>query len=206
MTFRDCIRREQIESSRWLTLNREIQPIDQKGAILTQISEFWFILLQSMIPELQTHYVSMGLPPALQQRVPPEMGSQLQRRSMVVKRLKVFPIESIVRGYITGSAWNSYQKDGTVCGIKLDQNLKESEELPKPLWTPSTKAELGGKDENISPAEGPCLCSLRSHVLPPVQLPWNTSLTTLFRSCQDRRARVCRSDRVSIIANLRESQ
>jgi len=79
---------------------------------------------------------------------------QLQRRSMVVKRLKVFPIESIVRGYITGSAWSSYQKDGTVCGISLPIGLQESQQLPQPLWTPSTKAELGGKDENISPAVG----------------------------------------------------
>ena len=79
---------------------------------------------------------------------------QLQQRSMVVKRVKVFPIESIVRGYIAGSAWKSYQEDGTVCGVKLPIGLRESEKLPQPLWTPSTKAELGGKDENISPAEG----------------------------------------------------
>ncbi len=140
---------EQMADSDW-----ESQAIDQKGAILTQLSKFWFSLLQSEIPDLQTHFISLGMPPALQQRVPPVMVSQLQRRSMVVKRLKVFPIESIVRGYITGSAWSSYQKDGTVCGIKLGQNLRESEQLPEPLWTPSTKAGLGGKDENISPAEG----------------------------------------------------
>ena len=73
---------------------------------------------------------------------------------MVVKRLKVFPIESIVRGYITGSAWSSYQRDGTVCGRLLPVGLQESERLQQPLWTPSTKAELGEKDENISPAEG----------------------------------------------------
>lgn len=72
---------------------------------------------------------------------------------MVVKRLKVLPIESIVRGYITGSAWSSYQKDGTVCGIALPAGLQESERLQQPLWTPSTKAEIGGKDENISRAE-----------------------------------------------------
>ena len=79
---------------------------------------------------------------------------------MVVKRLKVFPIESIVRGYITGSAWNSYQNDGTVCGIKLPAGLKESEKLERPLWTPSTKADLGSKDENISPEEGKRLLNL----------------------------------------------
>ena len=82
------------------------------------------------------------------------MISQLQRRSMVVKRLKVLPIESIVRGYLTGSAWSSYQKNGTVCGVSLPTGLQESEKLPQPLWTPSTKAEPGEKDENISPAEG----------------------------------------------------
>lgn len=154
MTTRARISQEQIQPSRWLTLNPESQAIDQKGAILTQLSEFWFSLLRSMIPGLRTHYISLGLPPTVQQQVPPEMASQLQRRCMVVKRLKVFPIESIVRGYIAGSAWSSYSKDGTVCGIKLDSGLKESEKLPEPLWTPSTKAELGGKDENISPAEG----------------------------------------------------
>ncbi|KAL2057888.1 hypothetical protein ABVK25_001505 [Lepraria finkii] len=127
--------------------------IDQKGAILTQLSEFWFNLLQSKIPELRTHYVSLGLPPMLQERLPPNLVEWLRLRSMVVKRLKVFPIESIVRGYITGSAWISYQKDGTVCSIPLPSGLQESQVLPKPLWTPSTKAELGNKDENISPEE-----------------------------------------------------
>ena len=82
------------------------------------------------------------------------MITRLQRRTVVVKRLKVFPIESIVRGYITGSAWNSYRKNGTVCGKALSAGLRESERLQQPLWTPSTKAEIGGKDENISPAEG----------------------------------------------------
>lgn len=75
---------------------------------------------------------------------------------MVVRRLKVLPIESIVRGYITGSAWSSYQKDCTVCGIKLPAGLRESEKLEKPLWTPSTKAAAGENDENISPEEGMC--------------------------------------------------
>ena len=72
---------------------------------------------------------------------------------MVVQRLKVFPIESIVRGYLTGSAWSSYQMNGTVCGKTLPAGLRESERLPQPLWTPSTKAEAGEQDENISPAE-----------------------------------------------------
>ena len=73
---------------------------------------------------------------------------------MVVGRFEVLKIESIVRGYITGSAWSSYQKDGTMCGIKLCGGLCESERLERPLWTPSTKAAAGEKDENISPEEG----------------------------------------------------
>lgn len=72
---------------------------------------------------------------------------------MQVRRLQVFPVESIVRGYITGSGWAEYKKSGTVCGIPLAAGLKEGQKLEKPLWTPSTKAELGDKDENISPAE-----------------------------------------------------
>lgn len=132
------------------------QAIDEKGAILTQLSEFWFQFLQSEIPSLRTHYVSTGLPPTIEERLPPHVATelQLQKRSMVVKRLKVFPIESIVRGYITGSAWTSYQNDGTVCGIQLPTGLEESQQLQRPLWTPSTKADLGSKDENISPSEG----------------------------------------------------
>lgn len=127
--------------------------IDQKGAILTQLSQFWFNLLQSKIPSLRTHFISMNVSGALNERLPSEVVSQLQRRSMLVKRLKVLPIESIVRGYLTGSAWSSYQKNGTVCGVSLPTGLQESEKLPQPLWTPSTKAGPGDKDENISPAE-----------------------------------------------------
>lgn len=105
-------------------------------------------------PRSRTHYVSLNSSQALQEHLPSQMISQLQRRSMVVKRLKVFQIESIVRGYITGSAWSSYQENGTVCGRGLPPGLQESEKLQQPLWTPCTKAEVGGKDENISPAEG----------------------------------------------------
>lgn len=109
----------------------------------------------------------MGVPPAVEDLLPPHLACQLQlhQRSMVVKRVKVFPIESIVRGYITGSAWSSYQKDGTVCGIQLPIGLQESEKLQQPLWTPSTKAQIGGKDENISPAEGTLAVSRRAPLL-----------------------------------------
>ena len=130
--------------------------VDQKGAILTQLSEFWFNMLQSKLETLQTHFISSGLPPDLRQSLPSDLATKLGPRSMVVKRLKVLPIESIVRGYITGSAWCSYQKDGTVCGISLPSGLKESQKLEQSLWTPSTKAEFGGKDENISPEQGLC--------------------------------------------------
>lgn len=112
------------------------------------------------MPGLRTHYISLGLPLTLQERLPPDVVEQLRLRTMVVKRLRVLPIESIVRGYITGSAWISYQKDGTVCGIPLPSGLKESQKLQKPLWTPSTKAEMGSKDENISPEQGRLLLGL----------------------------------------------
>lgn len=128
--------------------------IDQKGAILTHLSEFWFKLMQKKIPSLPTHFLSTGIPSDLKQRLPSDLGAQLDSRSMVVKRLKVLPIESIVRGYITGSAWTSYQKDGTFVGISLPAGLQESQKFDKPIWTPSTKAEVGGKDENITAQQG----------------------------------------------------
>ena len=128
--------------------------IDQKGAILTNLSEFWFTLLSNMIPDLRTHFVSLELPSKLQHTLPPNLVSQLRGRSMVVRRLTVLPIESIVRGYITGSAWASYQKHGTVCEIPMPPHLRESQKLERPLWTPSTKAAVGGTDENISPERG----------------------------------------------------
>ena len=132
--------------------------IDQKGAILTKLSEFWFDLLTSnkeyRIPDLKTHLVSLDLPLDLRQTLPPNLISQLCGRCMVVKRLKVLPIESIVRGYITGSAWTSYKNSGTVCGIQMPLGLRESQKLEQPLWTPSTKAGFGAVDENISPETG----------------------------------------------------
>lgn len=127
--------------------------IDQKGAILTVLSKFWFQLLSAKIPKLQTHFISLGLPQSLQRKLSPTLARQLERRSMVVKKLKVLPLESIVRGYISGSAWASYLKDGTINGVQQQENLKESQELKEPIWTPSTKAEMGGKDENISEQE-----------------------------------------------------
>ena len=94
---------------------------------------------------MKTHFISSDLPAAISSQ------SELKDRSMQVRRLRILPIESIVRGYITGSGWSEYTKSGTVNGIKLPAGLVEGQKLPEPLWTPSTKAEVGGKDENISP-------------------------------------------------------
>ena len=128
--------------------------VNEKGAILTQLSDFWFQLLQARMPSLHTHLVSLGMPSGVKARLPLGLGVQLDARSMVVKRLKVLPIESIVRGYVAGSAWASYRTNGTVCGITLPTGFRESQKLDRPLWTPSTKAKVGDHDENISPAEG----------------------------------------------------
>lgn len=106
-------------------------------------------MLTSKIPGLKTHLLGTAIPSSL--ALPTSLSAQLQNRSMVVRRLKIFPLESIVRGYITGSAWSEYKKSGTVHGISMPTGLQESEKLERPLWTPSTKAEVGDKDENISP-------------------------------------------------------
>ncbi|MCJ1349932.1 Bifunctional purine biosynthetic protein ade1, partial [Peltigera leucophlebia] len=129
--------------------------IPLKGALLTSLSEFWFKLLQSLIPTLRTHFISLSLPPKLSETLPPPIISQLQQRCMQTRRLKVFPIEAIVRGYITGSAWKEYTEKGTVHGIRVSgpngTKLVESQAFEEPLYTPSTKAEAGAKDENIHP-------------------------------------------------------
>ncbi|KAL8947648.1 MAG: hypothetical protein Q9222_006093 [Ikaeria aurantiellina] len=124
--------------------------IPNKGALLCLLSAHWFCVLSAAIPGLRTHFITLDLPP----QVPQELRAQYQDRSMQVRKFRVFPIEAIVRGYLTGSAWSSYQKDGTVCGIKINAGLTESEAFPGgPLYTPSTKAEQGAHDENISPEE-----------------------------------------------------
>jgi phosphoribosylaminoimidazole-succinocarboxamide synthase len=122
-------------------------PIPSKGVCLTQLSKFWFDYTKKSIPN---HVISTDVdefPEELQ-----EYRKQLTYRSMLVKKTKVIPIECIVRGYISGSAWNSYKKDGTVCGMKLPGGLQESDQFPEPLFTPSTKAK-SGHDINISQAE-----------------------------------------------------
>lgn len=120
--------------------------IPGKGMLLTQISCFWFEWLADRMPH---HFVTADLtqmPASVQ-----PYADQLRGRSMLVRRLKILPVEAIVRGYLAGSGWSSYQQDGTVCGIALPAGLQQCGELPHPLYTPSTKAELGGHDINISP-------------------------------------------------------
>ena len=117
--------------------------VTDKGAILTQMSKFWFNLTEDVIAN---HMITTDVS---------EMPEQFQNedyvgRTMKVKKLTMLPVECIVRGYITGSGWASYKENGTVCGIKLPEGLKESEKLPEPIYTPSTKAEIGDHDENIS--------------------------------------------------------
>jgi phosphoribosylaminoimidazole-succinocarboxamide synthase len=122
------------------------QGIPAKGALLTQLSAHWFNLIATWMPSLKTHFLSAHLPSS----IPSEARSGLDKRSMQVRRYKIVPLESIVRGYITGSAWSEYKKHGTVHGMPMPSGLQESQKLEKPIWTPSTKAEQGEHDENIS--------------------------------------------------------
>jgi phosphoribosylaminoimidazole-succinocarboxamide synthase len=118
--------------------------IPRKGEVLTQISYFWFAQTESFQPNHLLSRASDPLPQSLQ-----PFASQLAGRSMIVKKAKPLAIECVVRGYLAGSGWKEYQKSQTVCGIKLPRGLKESGELPEPIFTPATKAETG-HDENIS--------------------------------------------------------
>ena len=117
--------------------------VNLKGKVLTQMSKFWCDLTKDIVPN---HMVSTDVNDM------PEFFRQprFDGNSMMVKKLTMLPVECVVRGYITGSGWASYQKDGTVCGIELPKGLKESEKLPEPIYTPSTKADLGDHDMNIS--------------------------------------------------------
>ena len=117
--------------------------ISKKGTVLTQMSKFWFDLTEDIV---QNHMISADV------KDMPEFFQQpaYDGNSMMCRKLTMLPIECIVRGYITGSGWTSYQKNGTVCGIKLPEGLQESDKLPEPIYTPSTKAEIGDHDENIS--------------------------------------------------------
>ncbi len=119
-------------------------PIPEKGKVLTQISLYWFDILSSIV---KNHVITSRV-----SEYPSECRKYseiLEGRSMLVKKADPLPVECVVRGFISGSGWESYQKDKTVCGIKLPENLQESGRLPEPIFTPSTKEEVGRHDINI---------------------------------------------------------
>ncbi len=122
--------------------------IPGKGKVLTQLSLFWFQLLGDRGPN---HLVTADI-----RRMPEAVrryADQLDGRSMLVEKLRILPVEAIVRGYLSGSGWKEYRASQTVCGLQLPAGLVESSQLPKPLYTPSTKAALGTHDENIHPEQ-----------------------------------------------------
>ncbi len=116
--------------------------VTKKGAVLTQMSKFWFDYTKDIVRNHMVSVDTADMPEFF--RTPQFTGN-----SMLCKKLTMIPVECIVRGYITGSGWNSYKENGTVCGIKLPEGLKECDKLPEPIYTPSTKAEIGDHDENI---------------------------------------------------------
>jgi phosphoribosylaminoimidazole-succinocarboxamide synthase len=109
-------------------------PIPDKGKVLTQMSIFWFQLSGDIVPN---HFISEDVP------------EEVTDRAIRARRLQMYPVESVVRGYLSGSGWREYRQSGSVCGIRLPAGLRESEKLPEPIFTPATKAELGDHDENI---------------------------------------------------------
>jgi phosphoribosylaminoimidazole-succinocarboxamide synthase len=127
--------------------------IPQKGYVLTQISKFWFEQMADLVPH---HLISTEVDdfPAITH----QYRDQLEGRSMLTKKAQPLPVECIVRGYLSGSGWKEYQKLGSVCSIPLPKGLVQSDKLPETLFTPSTKAELGEHDENISFDETVKLC------------------------------------------------
>src|ERR1051326_7670587 len=119
-------------------------PIERKGEVLTALSRFWFAKLAHIVPN---HLITTNIdemPDAIR-----EHADELRGRSMLVKRTEVFPVECVVRGYLSGSGWKDYQRTGEVCGHKLPVGMRDSEKLTEPIFTPATKAETG-HDENIS--------------------------------------------------------
>ncbi|MGZ4992226.1 MAG: phosphoribosylaminoimidazolesuccinocarboxamide synthase [Methylobacter sp.] len=119
-------------------------PIPGKGRVLTNVSNFWFEKMKHVMPN---HLSDIPL-----EQVVPDAAerAQIEGRAIVVKLLKPLPVEAIVRGYLIGSGWKDYQKSGAVCGIKLPEGLQQAQQLPEPIYTPSTKAEMGDHDENVS--------------------------------------------------------
>jgi phosphoribosylaminoimidazole-succinocarboxamide synthase len=110
-------------------------PIPGKGAVLTGLSVFWFERTRHICPN---HVVSYT-----------DVPQEVRGRALLVERLEMFPVECVVRGYITGSGWKDYQATGAVCGIELPEGLRESDRLPEPIFTPATKADIGDHDENV---------------------------------------------------------
>ena len=108
--------------------------IPDKGKVLTQMSNFWFELTQDIVPN---HLISEDVP------------AEVQGRAVRVRKLEMYPVECVVRGYLSGSGWKEYKRDGSVCGIGLPEGLQESDKLPEPIFTPATKAEIGEHDENV---------------------------------------------------------
>ena len=118
--------------------------IPNKGRVLTQMSMFWFDFLKDVVPNHLATANVQEYPAAIQ-----KYADQLEGRSMLVQLAEMFPVECVARGYLSGSGWKEYQASGSVCGIKLPAGLRDSDQLPEPIFTPATKAETG-HDENIS--------------------------------------------------------
>ena len=110
-------------------------PIPDKGAVLTGLSAFWFDCTEDVVPN---HLISYT-----------DVPDEVKGRALLVERLDMFPVECVVRGYITGSGWKDYQRSGEICGIALPDGLEESQQLPEPIFTPATKADVGDHDENV---------------------------------------------------------
>jgi phosphoribosylaminoimidazole-succinocarboxamide synthase len=119
-------------------------PIPDKGRVLSEVSAFWFGMMQDLVPN---HLTGRKLAEVLKD---PNELAQAEGRSVIVRKYRPLPVECIVRGYLIGSGWKDYQKTGAVCGIPLPKGLRQAERLPKTIFTPSTKAEQGAHDENIS--------------------------------------------------------
>lgn len=124
------------------------QGIPYKGIVLNTLSKFWFDMTQDIIPN---HIITTAADEYPEECMP--YIEDLRGRSMLVRKAKTVPVECIVRGYITGSGWKDYQRTGQVCGIDLPDGLRKSQKLPEPIFTPSTKADIGEHDENISVAQ-----------------------------------------------------
>ena len=109
-------------------------PVPDKGKVLNRMSEFWFELTEDIVPN---HFISNDVP------------EEVMDRAMRVRRLEMYQVECVVRGYLSGSGWKEYKEGGAVCGIELPDGLLESDKLPEPIFTPATKAEIGDHDENV---------------------------------------------------------